>query len=129
MQPPEAAWLADDFPRRGARFAAADAQRGDTALGAAMPQGMNERRQDARTGCPDRMTECARAAVDVLPCMINVDVVHGCFGDHRAVLVDLVQGCIVRFRAKLRYPDLDGSAGAGREPPVLLRVIAISQHP
>ena len=49
----------------GGGFAAADAQAGDAALFAARFQRMQQRGEDAGAGCADRVTQRARAAIDV----------------------------------------------------------------
>ena len=49
----------------GGRFAATDAQRGDAALNVVVFHCVQQRDDQSRTGCTDRMAERASAAIDV----------------------------------------------------------------
>src|SRR5450432_4024150 len=89
-----AAWIRvplQQLEGHGRGFAAADAQRGDTAPAAARAQRVDERGDNTRAGGANRVAKRAGTAVDVQALMIELEIVHGRHGDDRKGFVDLEQ--------------------------------------
>src|SRR5271169_2680505 len=88
----------------GDAHAAADAQRGEAFLGVALRHFVEQRHQDARAGCADRMTERDRTAIDVdlarVPAEVLVDRAglggEGLVGLDEVEVLDLPAGLLER---------------------------------
>src|SRR5215468_5495963 len=81
----------DAFDRNRGGFPAADAERSDTALEVLRLHRMQQRHDQPRTGCANRMAERAGAAIDVELFAGNAEVTLRGHRDHRERLVDLEQ--------------------------------------
>src|SRR5690606_34537708 len=92
---------------------AADAERGDAALAATVTQRVHEGRENARTGCTDRMTERTSPTIHVDAGVIDVDVSHRSHRHRRECLVDLIQVGVVRLPAQLGQRLADGAYRSG----------------
>src|SRR5690606_24539497 len=110
-----------NFDGDGGRFAAADAQGGDTAAAAPGAQRVYERDDDSRTGRADRVAQRTRAAVDVHFRVLEAEILHRGHGHAGDRLVDLVQVDVARAPPGALEKRPEGADRGGGEPRRLLR--------
>src|SRR5216684_6044153 len=110
------------FDRDGGRLAAADAEAGNSPLGSAALQRVQQGDDDPGAGGADRMPERAGAAVDVDAFAVEPEIANGRHRHHRECFVDLEQIDVAYGPVRPFQGFANGGDRRGGEPPRLLRV-------
>ena len=120
--PPQKDTTREQIKGHSRAFTTANAQRGDTFLEAARPQGIHQRHHDARTAGTNRMAQCTSAAVHIHDVMADFQLMHQRQRNHGKRLVYLPQINVRHRPARFGQHFVNGTDGCGGEPVGFLRV-------